>query len=447
MKPLISSPAGPLRGRIRVPGDKSISHRALMIGALGVGRTTIRGLLEAEDVRRTAAALRALGVDISGGGDGVWHVDGVGVGGLAEPDRVLDLGNSGTAARLLMGLVASHPVTVLFTGDESLCRRPMGRVAAPLERMGARLTARSGCRFPLALVGAAAPAPITYRLPVPSAQVKSAILLAGLNAPGETTVIEPAPTRDHTERMLRHFGADIRVQPAKGGDGAETAITLAGYPELAGRDVTVPGDVSSAAFAVVAALVTPDSQVTIEGVGANPLRLGLFDTLSEMGADIEFTNRRDDAGEPVADITVRASRLRGVEVPPERAPRMIDEYPVLAVAAAFAEGTTTMRGVGELRVKESDRLEAIARGLAACGAGVEGDGDSLTVRGCAARPGGGAIAAAMDHRIAMAFLVLGIAAKAPVRVDDGTVIDTSFPGFGDLMNGLGARITPAAAPS
>jgi 3-phosphoshikimate 1-carboxyvinyltransferase len=436
-----------LRGRIRVPGDKSISHRALIIGALAVGRTTVRGLLEADDVERTAAALRLLGAAIGAGGDGAWEVYGVGVGGLAEPAEVLDLGNSGTGARLLMGLAATHPFTVLFTGDESLRRRPMRRVAAPLERMGARIIARDGCRLPLAVVGTAMPVPITYRLAVPSAQVKSAILLAGLNAPGETTVIEPEPTRDHTERLLRYFGVDLEVGPADDrGTGAAKAIRLAGCPEIAGRDVTVPGDVSSAAFPALAALTVPDSEITIEGVGVNPLRLGLYETLREMGADIVFSTPADACGEPVADLTVRASQLEGVEVPAERAPTMIDEYPALAVAAAFAEGTTTMRGLAELRLKESDRLRAIAEGLAACGVRVEEAEDTLTVFG-GGRPGGGAVAARMDHRIAMAFLVLGAGTKAPVRVDDGTMIETSFPGFAELMNGLGAAIAPSPQES
>lgn len=441
MTPLISKPKGALRGRVRVPGDKSISHRALMIGALAVGRTTIRGLLESDDVARTAAALRALGAEIARGGDGLTKVDGVGVGGLAEPSEVLDLGNSATGARLLMGLLATHPMTAVLTGDRSLCRRPMARVAAPLERMGARVMARAGCRLPLALVGACEPLPITYRLPVPSAQVKSAVLLAALNAPGRTTVIEPAATRDHTELMLRHFGVEVGVEEGLSEEGAVKAITLAGYPEINAREVAVPGDASSAAFPAVAALLSADSEVTLEGVGVNPLRFGLYETLREMGADIAVTNRRDQSGEPVADITVKSSRLRGVDVPPERAPTMIDEYPVLAVAAAAASGETTMRGIGELRVKESDRLRAIAEGLAACGVAVEELEDGLVVRGCGGRPPGGAVVAArMDHRIAMAFLVMGAAAKAPVGVDDGAMIATSFPGFPELMGGLGAEI-------
>jgi 3-phosphoshikimate 1-carboxyvinyltransferase len=442
VNPLISKPKGGLRGRLRVPGDKSISHRALLLGAVAVGRTAIRGLLESDDVLRTAGALGALGAEISRTDDGLWLVDGVGVGGLAEPDRVLDLGNSATGARLLMGLVATHPMTALFTGDESLRRRPMARVADPLERMGARVVARDGCRLPLALIGAPEPLPITYRLPVPSAQVKSAVLLAGLNAPGETTVIEPLATRDHTELMMRHFGVELRIEATNGTQGgAAKAITITGHAEITGRQVAVPGDASSAAFPAVAALLAPDSEVTIEGVGANPLRLGLYETLVEMGADLVFSKTREEGAEPVADITVKTSALRGVEVPAERAPTMIDEYPVLAVAAAFAEGDTTMRGIQELRVKESDRLRAIAEGLAACGVEVEEYEDGLTVHGCGGRPKGGAtVATRMDHRIAMAFLVMGTAAGAPVRVDDGTMIATSFPGFAELLNDLGAGI-------
>jgi 3-phosphoshikimate 1-carboxyvinyltransferase len=437
--PLISRAAGALDGRIRVPGDKSISHRALILASLAIGRSRIRGLLEGEDVLGTAAAMRAFGAGISRGVDGVWTVDGVGIGGLAEPDSVLDLGNSGTGARLLMGLVAAHPVTAFFTGDASLRRRPMARVAEPLTRMGARIVARDGGRLPLAVTGASSPLPIVYRLPVPSAQVKSAVLLAGLGAPGKTSVVEPLPTRDHSERMLSHFGAEVTVESEAGG----RRITLGGQPELNAADLFVPGDPSSAAFPIVAALLMPGSQVVIEGVGVNPLRTGLIDTLHEMGADIALIRERSEGGEPVADLAVRASVLRGVEVPVERAPRMIDEYPILAVAAAFARGRTRMHGLSELRVKESDRLGAIAQGLAACGVKVAVAGDSLSVEGSgAAPPGGAAIATQLDHRIAMAFLVFGMAAAAPLRIDDGATINTSFPGFVDLMNGLGAKIAP-----
>ncbi|GIK98493.1 MAG: 3-phosphoshikimate 1-carboxyvinyltransferase [Alphaproteobacteria bacterium] len=441
MQPLVSHPSGPIAGEARVPGDKSISHRALMFGALAVGETVIEGLLEGEDVLRTAAAMRALGARAERGADGVWRVRGRGVGGLAEPDDVLDMGNAGTGARLLMGLLASHRVTAILTGDASLRRRPMGRVAAPLRLMGAEFVARGGDRLPLAVLGTAEPMPITYRLPVPSAQVKSAVLLAGLNTPGETTVIEPEPTRDHTELMLRHYGATVRVEQLPEG----RAVTVEGQPEITGRAVRVPADPSSAAFPIVAALIRPGSRVVLPGVGLNPHRIGLIDTLREMGADIAVANARIEAGEPVADLTVEAGELAGVDVPPERAPSMIDEYPVLAIAAACAKGRTTMRGLAELRVKESDRLAAVADGLAACGVEVEAGEDSLTVHGTGKRPRGGAtVASGLDHRIAMSFLVLGMAAEAPVGVDDAGPIETSFPGFAPLMNRLGARIVPAA---
>ena len=449
MQPLVSHPAGALVGTVKVPGDKSISHRALMIGALAVGETTIEGLLEGEDVLRTAAAMRALGAQIERGqveqgsaersADGVWRVHGRGIGGLAEPADVLDMGNAGTGARLLMGLLASHRLTAFMTGDASLRRRPMGRVAAPLRLMGAEIVARGGDRLPLAVIGAAEPMPITYRLPVPSAQVKSALLLAGLNTPGETTVIEPEPTRDHTELMLRHYGATLRVEQVAEG----RAVTIVGQPELAGRAIRVPGDPSSAAFPLVAALIRPGSRLRLAGIGMNPHRIGLIETLREMGADIALENARAAAGEPVADLVVQASELRGVEVPAERAPSMIDEYPILAVAAACAGGRTVMRGLAELRVKESDRLAAVANGLAACGVKVAAGEDSLTVDGTGKPPAGGAtISTGLDHRIAMAFLVLGMGAAAPIGVDDADPIDTSFPGFAGLMNGLGARIVP-----
>jgi len=438
---LTSGPVAALRGAARVPGDKSISHRALMIGAIAVGETVIDGLLESEDVHCTAAAVRAMGVAAGADTAGRWRVRGVGVGGLSEPDGVLDLGNSGTSARLLLGLIATHPMTAHMTGDASLRSRPMGRVATPLERMGASFLMRDGGRMPLAVTGAAEPVPIVYRTPVPSAQIKSAVLLAGLNAPGETTVIERQASRDHTELMLRHFGADVAVQAAA--DGART-ITVKGWPELAARPVTVPGDPSSAAFPAVAALLVPGSEVVVHNVGLNPLRAGLFQTLTEMGADIAFDNRREEAGEPVADLRVKAGALKGIDVPPDRAPAMIDEYPVLAVAAAFATGRTRMRGLAELRVKESDRLAGIAQGLAACGATVAVEGDDLVVDGTGAPPAGGArIETRLDHRIAMAFLVLGMAARRPVVIDDGRPIATSFPGFVALMNGLGAAIGPA----
>lgn len=431
-----------------MPGDKSISHRALMLGALAVGETTISGLLEGEDVLRTAAAMRALGARIDQGdadlgssaNGGVWRVRGRGIGGLAEPDDVLDMGNAGTGARLLMGLLASHRLTAFLTGDASLRRRPMGRVAAPLRLMGAEIVSRGGDRLPLAVIGTAEPMPITYRLPVPSAQVKSAVLLAGLNTPGETTVIEPEPTRDHTELMLRHFGASLRVEALAEG----RAVTVIGQPELTGQAIRVPADPSSAAFPLVAALIRPGSRLRLPGVGMNPHRIGLIETLREMGAHIVAENPRTEAGEPVADLIVSASELIGVEVPAARAPSMIDEYPILAVAAACARGRTVMRGLAELRVKESDRLAAVANGLAACGVAVEAGADSLIVEGSGRPPAGGAvISSGLDHRIAMAFLVLGMAASAPVGVDDAAPIETSFPGFAALMNGIGARI---AAP-
>ena len=438
----VSSRAGAaLRGTIQVPGDKSISHRALMFGALAVGRTRVSGLLEGEDVLATAAALRALGAAIERADNGDWIVDGVGVGGLAEPEDVLDLGNSGTSARLLLGILASHPLTAFLTGDASLRRRPMRRVIEPLSRIGAHFLARDGGRLPLAVTGAPSPLPIEYRLPVPSAQVKSAVLLAGLNAPGATSVVEPQPSRDHTERMLRHFGAQVSVEPIAAGG---RRITVTGQPELAAAPIAVPGDPSSAAFPLVAALIVPGSEVTIAGVGVNPLRTGLLESLAEMGADIARRNEREEGGEPVADLVVRAGALHGADIPPERAPTMIDEYPVLATAAACARGRTVMRGLAELRVKESDRLSGIAEGLAACGVKVAIVGDDLVVEGDGRPPrGGAAIRARLDHRIAMAFLVLGLAAKEPVAVDDASPIATSFPNFLELMRGLGAQITAA----
>lgn len=439
--PLSSGTAGPLSGRCRVPGDKSISHRALILGGLAVGRTRIEGLLEGEDVLCTAAAMRALGARIGREADGAWGVNGVGIGGLQEPDTLLDLGNSGTGTRLLMGVVAGHDLTAFFTGDASLRRRPMARVTEPLQRMGARVVARTGGRLPLAITGAAEPLPLTYATPVASAQVKSAILLAGLSAPGETTVVEPLPSRDHTENLMRHFGATVTSAPTNDGG---RRITVSGQPELYGGDLVIPGDPSSAAFPAVAALLLPHSAIEIIGVGINPLRAGLFTTLHEMGAKIDFNNRRVEGGEPVADLGVNASRLRGVTVPAERAPSMIDEYPILAIAAAFAEGRTVMHGLAELRVKESDRLAAIAQGLADCGVEVSIEGDTLIVEGKADRPQGGAsIGAALDHRIAMSFLILGMAARRPVRIDDGATIATSFPGFVALMNGLGGTIAEA----
>lgn len=424
-----------LRGDVTVPGDKSISHRALILGGLAIGETAIEGLLEGEDVINTARVMEQFGATVIREGEGRWRVQGVGVGGLAEPRNFLDFGNSGTGARLIMGLAATHPVTSFFTGDPSLRRRPMARVAKPLQEMGARFVTRQGGLLPLAVIGADKPMPITYRLPVPSAQVKSAILLAGLNTPGRTTVIEPEATRDHSERMLRHFGAEITVTDTPEG----RVIALEGQPELTAQHVAVPADPSSAAFAVVAAIITPGSHVTIRNVGLNPLRTGLFDTLIEMGGDIAIVDRRDMGGEPVGDLVVRHSALRGVDVPPERAPSMIDEYPILAIAAACAEGETRMTGLAELRVKESDRLAVMATGLRACGVQVEEQADGMTVTGGRIK-GGATIATHLDHRIAMSFLVLGMVADEPVTVDDGAVIETSFPGFAALMNRLGAEI-------
>jgi 3-phosphoshikimate 1-carboxyvinyltransferase len=429
-------PKAPLSGTIRVPGDKSISHRALMLGALAVGRTEISGLLEGEDVLCTAAAMRAMGASVERLGEGRWRVDGVGIGGLAEPADVLDLGNSGTSARLLLGILATHPFTSFVTGDASLRSRPMRRVTDPLSRFGARFATRDGGRLPLAVTGASDPAPLEYTLPVPSAQVKSAVLLAGLNTPGETTVVEPQATRDHTERMLGHFGATVRIAPAEGGG---KRITIVGQPELIAAPIVVPSDISSAAFAIVAGLLVPGSEITVEGVGLNPSRTGLLASLGEMGADLTYLNQRVEGGEPVADLRVRASELRGADIPPERAPSMIDEYPVLAVAASSAKGRTVMRGLAELRVKESDRLTGIATGLAACGVKVSVEGDDLIVDGDGRPPAGAAtIETRLDHRMAMAFLVMGLAAASPVQIDDARAIATSFPGFVPLMNRLGA---------
>ncbi len=438
---LISRPVDRLEGRVRAPGDKSVSHRALMFGALALGETTISDMLEGEDVLATAAALRALGAQIVHEESGIWRVRGFGVGGGREPDNVLDLGNSGTSARLLSGILASQPFTSFMTGDGSLRKRPMQRVIEPLSRMGARFQAREGGRMPLCIIGTDEMVPIEYRLPVASAQVKSAILLAGLNTAGETTVIEPEATRDHTERMLRHFGAEVRVVA---GEGRDKRITVVGWPELKGKDIVVPGDPSSAAFAVVAACIRPGSDVTVENVGVNPLRAGLYTTLKEMGADIVFENAREVGGEPVADLHVKGGGLKGVTVPPERAPSMIDEYPILAVAAACAEGTTRMLGLAELRAKESDRLASVSAGLQLNGVKHEMGADTLTVHGTGAEPqGGGTVATHLDHRIAMAFLVLGLGSRDGVAVDDGSPIDTSFPGFAALLNGLGAKIGPA----
>ena len=437
-RPLTSArPQAPLQGRIAVPGDKSISHRALMFGALAIGETRITGLLTGEDVLRTASAMRALGAEVAHDADGAWRVAGRGIGGLSEPADVLDMGNSGTAARLLCGMLASHPLFAVMTGDASLRRRPMRRVTDPLTACGARFAAREGGRLPLAIQGARDAMPLEYRVPVPSAQVKSALLLAGLNAPGITRVEEPEATRDHSENMLRHFGAAIRVET----QGSGRIIELQGQPELRAADVAVPGDPSSAAFPLVAALLVPGSRVTLPAIGLNPLRTGLFRCLEEMGASIVIRNRRTQGGEPVGDLDITAGPLRAVDVPGERAPSMIDEYPILAVAASCALGTTRLRGLKELRVKESDRLSATAELLSVNGVRVEIQGDDMIIHANGRPPaGGGLVATHMDHRIAMSALVLGLAAVAPVTADDAGFIDTSFPGFVGLMNAAGARI-------
>jgi 3-phosphoshikimate 1-carboxyvinyltransferase len=434
--------AGPLSGTLRAPGDKSISHRALILGALAHGVTDIEGLLEGDDVKRTAAAMAAFGAGVERLGEGRWRVEGRG--GFAEPIDVIDCGNAGTGVRLIMGAAAGFPIAATFTGDASLRGRPMNRVLKPLGEMGATWICRAGGRLPLTLRGGDLKR-IAYLLPEPSAQVKSAVLLAGLHADGGAEVIEPEATRDHTERMLRAFGALVEVTEEagpKGGHGRR--IVLPGGQSLTGTSVRVPGDPSSAAFPLVAALITPGSQVTVEGMLLNPLRIGLLETLGDMGADLSVTNVREEGGETVADVTARHSQLTGVDVPPERAPSMIDEYPILGVAAAFAEGPTVMRGIGEMRVKESDRIALMAQGLAACGVGVEEGADSLTVVGSARANhgvrGGARVATHGDHRIAMSHLILGLASDQPVAVDEPGMIATSFPGFLPLMRSLGAEI-------
>ncbi len=437
LRPLTASAAGPLSGRVRVPGDKSISHRALLLGALATGVTRVRGLLEAEDVINTGKALKALGAEVDCAGQ-EWRIKGRGVGGLRQPEGALDFGNSGTGTRLMLGVIAGHPITARLAGDASLSRRPMGRVLNPLKQMGLQVE-EDRDRLPLTVRGTSSLVPIEYELPVPSAQVKSAILLAGLHAAGETTVIETEPTRDHTERMLRFFGAWVRSITKDG----RTRITVRGDAELTGRDVTVPGDPSSAAFVAAAALLVPGSDVTIEGVLTNPTRIGFYRTLREMGGNVHLLNEREEGGELVADIRVRFSRLKGVTVPAARAPSMIDEYPILAVVAACADGVTRMEGLAELKVKESDRLAATAAGLAANGAVAEVSGDTLTVRGSGRVRGGGSVETHLDHRIAMAFLTLGLAAERPVTVDDTTMVATSFPEFNALMQGLGASFAEA----
>jgi 3-phosphoshikimate 1-carboxyvinyltransferase len=434
--PLTTRPGRPLAGRVRVPGDKSISHRALIFGALTVGETRISGLLEGEDVLNTGKAMQALGASVERQAEGSWSVHGVGVAGFAQPAGVLDLGNSGTGCRLILGAVAGSPITATFDGDASLRKRPMRRVLDPLERMGARVLAHENGGLPITLRGAVDPMPIVYESPVPSAQLKSAVLLAGLSAPGETVVIEEEATRDHTERMLKHFGATVRIN--RHGDHGRR-ITLTGQPELEPAPVVVPADPSSAAFPLVAALIVPGSDVIVEGVMTNPLRAGLLATLREMGATIETLATRDEGGEEVADLRVHTSALRGVDVPAERAPTMIDEYPILAVAAAFAQGTTRMRGLKELRVKESDRLAATAEMLRVNGVEVEIEGDDLIVQGKGGVPGGALVATHMDHRMAMSALIMGLASEKPVGADDTSFIATSFPTFIPMMRQLGAE--------
>jgi 3-phosphoshikimate 1-carboxyvinyltransferase len=428
-----------LSGEAHVPGDKSISHRSLIFGAMAIGQTRIKGLLEGQDVLDTAKAMASFGARVTRVGDGEWHVDGVGVGGFAEPDHVIDCGNSGTGVRLIMGAMATTPIAATFTGDASLNKRPMARVTDPLALFGAQAFGRSGGRLPMTIIGAETPVPVRYKLPVPSAQVKSAVLLAGLNVRGQTVVIEEEATRDHTERMLAGFGATITSEQTDEG----RVITLEGQPELRPQDITVPRDPSSAAFPICAALITEGSDVLVPNIGLNPTRAGLFETLIEMGADLTYENIRDEGGEPVADIRARFSpNLKGIEVPPERAASMIDEYPILSVVAANATGATVMRGVKELRVKESDRIDAMATGLRANGVEVEDGPDWWIVqgRGAGGVQGGGICATHLDHRIAMSFLCLGLSTKDPVQIDDGGPITTSFPIFIDLMRGLGATL-------
>ena len=442
--PMIARRSRGLKGEAHVPGDKSISHRSLILGALSVGETKVTGLLEGQDVLDTAKAMRAFGAEVVQHGPGAWSVHGVGVGGFAEPADIIDCGNSGTGVRLIMGTMATSPVTATFTGDASLRGRPMGRVTDPLALFGARSYGRQGGRLPMTIVGAKDPVAVTYTVPVPSAQVKSAVLLAGLNAPGETVVIEREATRDHSERMLAGFGAEIAVETLPEG----RVIRLKGQPELRAQEIVVPRDPSSAAFPVCAALITEGSDVLVPNIGLNPTRAGLFTTLREMGADLTYENLHEEGGEPVADLRARFSPdLKGIEVPPERAASMIDEYPVLSVVAAFAQGATVMRGVRELRGKESDRIDAMAKGLRAAGITVEEGPDWWIVhgRGFGDVPGGVTVETRLDHRIAMSFLVMGLASNAAMTVDDGSPIATSFPIFGRLMTGLGAEIAEVAA--
>lgn len=441
----MSSHASPaLSGTASIPGDKSVSHRALIFGALTVGETRVTGLLEGEDVLATATAMRAFGAEVTRSEGGTWSIHGFGTGGLAEPADIIDCGNAGTGVRLIMGMMATTPIAATFTGDASLRRRPMGRITAPLRLFGAETLGRDGDLLPLTIRGAADPVPVEYRLPVPSAQVKSAVLLAGLGAPGETVVIEPEATRDHTERMLKGFGAAVAIEETPEG----RVIRLTGQTELRPQTIAVPRDPSSAAFPAAAALIVPGSDILVPNIGLNPTRAGLYETLAEMGADITHRDPREEGGEPVADLRVRHSALKGVEVPPDRAPSMIDEYPVLACLGAYAEGKTVMRGIAELRVKESDRIAATVAGLRANGIEVTEEDDGMIVhgRGADGVPGGGMVATHLDHRIAMAFLCLGLGAQRPVRVDDAAPIATSFPVFEDLMTGLGATLRRDTKP-
>ena len=440
MNSLISKPVDTLSGISIMPGDKSMSHRAVLFSALAAGKSEIHGLLEGDDVKHTASAIADLGCHVEPQSGGRWIVSGRGIDGLSPSNKVLDMGNSGTAARLLLGVLAGYNFTTFLTGDKSLCKRPMDRVTVPLSQMGATFTTSAG-RLPIAIVGAERLLPLEYNLPMASAQVKSAILLAGLHAPGETTVIEPEPTRDHTERMLRHFGGTFSVSPHKNGG---NSITIKGQPELVPAKISIPGDFSSAAFPIVGALILPGSKIKLPRIGVNQGRIGLLTTLNEMGARIDSSNKHENGPEPIADLTIRHSELHGVNVPAERAPSMIDEFPILAIAAACAEGPTTMHGLKELRVKESDRLTAIIDGLVASGIQATSTKDTLTIQGVNGRPQGGnrnAIKTHFDHRIAMSFLILGMCSQKPIVIDDGRSINTSFPNFIEIINQIGGNIS------
>lgn len=432
MNQLSSNKCNCLNGIITVPGDKSISHRSLIMGALAIGESIVTGLLEGEDVLGTAEALKALGADIYKDCSGSWHIHGVGIGGLKQPEGPLDMGNSGTGVRLMMGVVATHPISVIFTGDDSLTSRPMKRVTIPLSKFGAEFSGNQEGTLPITVKGARNPLPIRCELPVASAQVKSAVMLAGLNTPGVTTVIEKIPTRDHSERIFNYFGVPVSLNNEE--------INVTGHAELTAQKMAVPADPSSASFIIVAAIITEGSDVTIKNVGMNPARTGLFDTLIDMGGNITFENKRQECGEDVADIRVKYSKLKGIIVPVNRAPSMIDEYPILCVAAASAEGETVMRGLEELRVKESDRISVMVKGLKDCGVNVIEHDDGMTVSKSDVE-GGAIIKTHLDHRIAMSFLVLGMISEKPITADDGSVIETSFPGFTNIMNNLGANVS------